>query len=261
MDTTTKEENLFQEYVRTKNPELESKIVEKYLPFAKMFAYNQAVKAGKLGDFDDFYSDAALGLLNAIRNYDLQEGVKFETYATYKIRGAILDGVRKNDWVPRTARQKQKAVNEIREKLRIELGRVPFMEEIANAMDMGIDEYRKMLAENSVNTMQSLDAHLEENGDSSFSTTTLSKLPDPEKEAEKKELAEKLGETLEDLSERERLVIQLYYYEELSFIEIANVLNVSQPRVSQLHTRALSKMRPNMGKYMGLFTEQENSKS
>lgn len=76
---------------------------------------------------------------------------------------------------------------------------------------MGIDEYRKMLAENSVNTMQSLDAHLEENGDSSFSTTTLSKLPDPEKEAEKKELAEKLNETLEKLSERERLVIQLHY--------------------------------------------------
>ena len=176
-----------------------------------MFAYNQAVKTGKLGDFDDFYSDAALGLLNAIRNYDLQEGAKFETYATYKIRGAILDGVRKNDWVPRTARQKQKAVNEIREKLRIELGRVPFMEEIANAMDMGIDEYRKMLAENSVNTIQSLDAHLEENGDSGFFTTTLSKLPDPEKEAEKKELAEKLNETLEKLSERERLVIQLHY--------------------------------------------------
>lgn len=76
---------------------------------------------------------------------------------------------------------------------------------------MGIDEYRKMLAENSVNTIQSLDAHLEENGDSNFSTTTLSKLPEPEKEAEKKELAEKLDETLEKLSERERLVIQLHY--------------------------------------------------
>lgn len=261
MDTTTKEENLFQEYIRTKNPELESKIVEKYLPFARMFAYNQAVKAGKLCDSDDFYSDAALGLLNAVRNYDPLEGVKFETYATYKIRGAILDGIRKNDWIPRTARQKQKAVNKIREKLRIELGRVPFMEEIANAMDMSINEYRKMLAENSVNTIQSLDAHLEENGDSDFSITALSKLPDPEKEAEKKELAEKLGETLKKLSERERLVIQLYYYEELSSIEIADVLNVSQPRVSQLHTRALSKMRPNMGKYMGLFTEQEKSKS
>lgn len=95
--------------------------------------------------------------------------------------------------------------------------------------------------------------HLEENGDSNFSTTTLSKLPYPEKEAEKRELAEKLNETLEKLSERERLVIRLYYYEELSFVEIAEVLNVSQPRVSQLHTRALDKMRPNMGKYMELF--------
>lgn len=128
-------------------------------------------------------------------------------------------------------------------------------------LDMGIDEYRKMLAENSVNTIQSLDAHLEENGDSGFFTTTLSKLPDPEKEAEKKELAEKLGETLKKLSERERLVIQLYYYEELSSIEIAEALNVSQPRVSQLHTHALGKMRPNMGKYMGLLAEHEKSKS
>lgn len=85
--------------------------------------------------------------------------------------------------------KKQKAVNEVREKLRIELGRVPFMEEIADALNMSINEYRKMLAENSVNTIQSLDAHLEENGDSDFSATTLSKLPDPEKEAEKKELA------------------------------------------------------------------------
>ena len=211
MDTTTKEKNLFQEYILTKDPKLESKIVKKYLPLARMFAYSYAVKAGKLGDSDNIYSDATLGLLNAVRNYDPQEGVKFETYATYKIRGAILDGVRKNDWVPRTARQKQKAVNEIREKLRIELRRVPFMEEIANAMDMGIDEYRKMLAENSVNIIQSLDAHLKENGDSIFSTTTLSEFPDPEKEAEKKELAEKLSETLEKLSERERLVIQLHY--------------------------------------------------
>lgn len=128
-------------------------------------------------------------------------------------------------------------------------------------LDMGIDEYRKMLAENSVNTIQSLDAHLEENGDSGFSTTTLSKLPDPEKEAEKKKLAEKLGETLKKLSERECLVIQLYYYEELSFIEITDVLGVSQPRVLQLHTRTLGKMRPNMGKYMGLFAEHEKSKS
>lgn len=113
---------MLQEYFRRKNPELESKIVEKYLPYARMLAYNQAEKAGKLGDFDNIYGDAALGLLNAIRNYDPQEGVKFETYATYKIRGAILDGVRKNDWIPRTAHQKQKAVNEVREKLRIELG-------------------------------------------------------------------------------------------------------------------------------------------
>ena len=173
MDTTTEKENLLQEYFRRKNPELESKIVEKYLPYARMLAYNQAEKAGKLGDFDNIYGDAALGLLNAIRNYDPQEGVKFETYATYKIRGAILDGVRKNDWIPRTAHQKQKAVNEVREKLRIELRRVPFMEEIADALNMSINEYRKM----------------EENGDSDFSATTLSKLPDPEKEAEKKELA------------------------------------------------------------------------
>lgn len=86
---------MLQEYFRRKNPELESKIVEKYLPYARMLAYNQAEKAGKLGDFDNIYGDAALGLLNAIRNYDPQEGVKFETYATYKIRGAILDGVRK----------------------------------------------------------------------------------------------------------------------------------------------------------------------
>lgn len=89
----------------------------------------------------------------------------------------------------------------------------------------------------------------------------MSELPDPEKATEKKELAEKLNETLEKLSERKRLVIQLYYYEELSSIEIADVLGVSQPRVSQLHTRALSKMRPNMGKYMGLFAEHEKSKS
>lgn len=89
----------------------------------------------------------------------------------------------------------------------------------------------------------------------------MSELPDPEKATEKKELAEKLNETLEKLSERKRLVIQLYYYEELPFIEIADVLGVSQPRVSQLHTRALGKMRPNMGKYMGLFAEHEKSKS
>lgn len=225
---------MLQEYFRRKNPELESKIVEKYLPYARMLAYNQAEKAGKLGDFDNIYGDAALGLLNAIRNYDPQEGVKFETYATYKIRGAILDGVRKNDWIPRTAHQKQKAVNEVREKLRIELGRVPFMEEIADALNMSL-------------------THIWKKTEIPTFLPPLYQNFRIRKKRRRKRNWQKTGRNTGKLSERERLVIQLYYYEELSFIEIADVLGVSQPRVSQLHTRALGKMRPNMGKYMELF--------
>lgn len=247
------EVELFTTYKENKDKDLENKIATLYFPIVRYQAKQQALKVGENADLETYISDGSMGLLKAMHEFDPAQGVKFETYASIKIRGAILDGIRKNDWVPRTVRQNQKKITNAKDILRNELKRQPTEKEIAVFLEMDINDYRNMLSESSVNMVDSLEKHMDENGDALYDVSTTAKLESPEENVEKKELAQKLTEAMKLLTEKEKLVIQLYYYEDLSFVEIANILEVSGSRISQLHSNAIYKMRPFMGKYMGLF--------
>ena len=193
----------------------------------------------------------------AIDKYDLCKEVKFETYASLRIRGAILDQIRKMDWIPRTIRQKQKKIESAIREIENREGRPATDEEIAAALGITDDEYVDWQGQMKVTGVISLNEFMEQGSEVPVETGSHSgQFDSPEVVIEKDELKRMLMESLDILTEKEKKVILFYYYEELTLKEISSVLEVSESRISQLHTRALQKMKTKMGKYMGILTER-----
>ena len=190
----------------------------------------------------------------AIDKYDNMKAVKFETYASLRIRGAILDQIRKMDWIPRTIRQKQKKIDAAMKAIEAEKGRAATDEEIAGELGISADEYTGWQSQMKITGVVSLDEFLEGGSEVPSLQSTQHRYDEPEDVIEKDELKKKLAEALELLTEKEKKVILLYYYEDLTLKEISNILSVSESRISQLHTRALQKMKAKMGNYMGIFS-------
>jgi len=194
---------------------------------------------------DDMTSAAMVGLTDAANRFDSSKGIKFKTFAEHRMRGAILDEMRKMDWFSRTMREKQNQLTQTMLRLERKLGRSPSEQEMADDMNIQLEEYQSMLTQVShlgcVSLHETLD-HSEE-GRSFLDALEDISGPTPSEVIEKEELTYLLAEILEELSEKERLVIALYYYEELTQKEIAEVINVSEGRVSQLHSQALLKLK------------------
>ena len=208
-------------------------------------------------EYEDLVSYGIFGLIDAIDKFDCLKEVKFETYASLRIRGAILDQIRKMDWIPRTIRQKQKKIETVIREIEQETGHQASDEEIAKALGISEDEYLDWQSQMKITGVVSLNEYMEQGSDVSqdYSRHTTSRFESPEESVEKEELTKVLGEALELLTEKEQKVITLYYYEELTLKEISNILEVSESRISQLHTRALQKMRGKMGRYMGILSD------
>lgn len=206
-------------------------------------------------EYDDLVSYGIFGLIDAIDKYDYAKEVKFETYASLRIRGAILDQIRKMDWIPRTIRQKQKRIDAVCKDIETRLGRSATDEEIASELGISDDEYLEWQSQMKITNVVSLNEYMEQGAEvpAEGNQFTTSRFDSPEENIEKEELKKVLEESLEQLTEKEKKVILLYYYEDLTLKEISNVLEVSESRISQLHTRALQKMKTKMGDYMGIF--------
>ena len=195
-------------------------------------------------DYEDLCSYGIFGLIDAIDKFDKEKDVKFETYASLRIRGAILDQIRKLDWIPRTVRQRQRQLDTAMRELENELGRPATDDELAKRVGISEDELSDWQNQCKVSNVVSLNEYLETGADISNETGGASRHFDsPESSFLKDELKEKLIESLDVLTEKEKNVVVLYYYEELTLKEISNVLDVSESRVSQLHTKALNKMK------------------
>jgi RNA polymerase sigma factor for flagellar operon FliA len=194
---------------------------------------------------EDMISAAMVGLIDAANKFDPGKGVKFKTFAEYRVRGSILDEMRKLDWFSRSMRDKQNQLTQTMLRLERKLGRSPEETEMAEAMNLTLEDYRYLLTEVShlgcVSLHETLD-HTEE-GRSFLDNLEDIGGPAPNELIEKAEMTRLLADILEELSEKERLVVALYYYEELTQKEIAEVLSVSEGRVSQLHSQALLKLR------------------
>lgn len=205
-------------------------------------------------EYDDLVGYGVFGLIDAIDKFDYMKEVKFETYASLRIRGAILDQIRKMDWIPRTIRQKQKKIDAVMKEIESTTGRAATDEEIAKALGISQDEYSAWQSQMKITGVVSLNEFMDSGSEIPADQTNQRRFDSPEEVIEKEELKKVLKDALELLTEKEKKVILLYYYEDLTLKEISNVLEVSESRISQLHTRALQKLKTKMGNYMGVFS-------
>lgn len=254
MDETARKK-MWADYALSKNPDIREKIILEYAPLVKVVAGRLSMYLGYNVEYEDLVSYGIFGLIDAIDKYDSMKEVKFETYASLRIRGAILDQIRKMDWIPRTIRQKQKKIDAVIHEIEAAKGRPATEQEIAEALGITDEEYTEWQSQMKITGVISLNEYLEQGSEIPSDRNTSRHFDCPEKVLEQSELAEVLKDSLELLTERERRVIELYYYEELTLKEISHILEVTESRVSQLHTKALQKMKKKMGSYMGVLSD------
>lgn len=233
-------------YHQSPHTDDKSKIIRDHLYLVDILVGRMVTQVPSFMNKDDMKSAGMLGLLDAANKYDASKNILFKTFAEYRIRGAILDEMRKLDWFSRSLRDKQNRIGRTIMDLELKLGRDPEEHEVAKAMDLSLDDYRIMLGEVSHLGCVSLNETLDNSEEgSSFLDSLMDERADisPGARIEGQQLAEKVADVLAHLSEKERLVISLYYYEELSQKEIAEVMELSEGRVSQLHSQALIKLK------------------
>jgi len=252
---TVEREKLWEEYQKNSTPELREKLITEYAPLVKVVAGRLSMYLGYNVEYEDLVSYGIFGLIDAIDKFDLGKDVKFETYASLRIRGSILDQIRKMDWIPRTVRQKQKKIEEAIKNVETRTGRNASDDEIATELGIAETELNEWQSQLKVTNVVSLNEFVEQGGEPVMDARNNSHFVQPEESVQEEELKKVLAETMELLTEKERKVILLYYYEELTLKEISNILEVSESRVSQLHTKALLKMRKKMGNYMGILID------
>lgn len=222
-----------------------SQLIRENMPLVELVVQRMVPQVPSFMTKEDMISAAMVGLIDAANKFDPGKGVKFKTFAEHRVRGAILDEMRKLDWFSRSMRDKQNQLTQTMLRLERRFGRSPEEEEMAAEMTLTLDEYHNLLTEVShlgcVSLHETLD-HSEE-GRSFLDNLEDVAGPMPSDLLEKEEMTRMMAAMLEELSEKERLVIALYYYEELTQKEIAEVLSVSEGRISQLHSQALLKLR------------------
>ena len=245
-------EKLWSEYSANRSAELREQLIIEYAPLVKLVAGKLSMYLGYNVEFDDLVGYGVFGLIDAIDKFDYGKGVKFETYASLRIRGAILDQIRKMDWIPRTVRQKQKQLDGAYRKIEEETGCPATDIQVAEELGITLDELDEMQNETKVSNIISLDEYMEQ-GEVRVEPKADKDYMQPEKVVEKAELKRLLLEVLETLTDKEKKVITLYYYEDLTLKEISRVLDVSESRVSQLHSKALIKMKQRLGSNMEMF--------
>lgn len=241
------EDDLWAEYRKTKSPALRDKFIRQYMPLVKYVAGKVSVGMPGSVDFDDLVGFGQFGLLDAINKYDPEKNVKFKTYAVTRIRGAIFDEMRQLDWVPRSVRQKSREIEDTITELESRLGRTASDAEIAKEMNLTEEEFQQTVMKVSGTSVLSLndvwysgdDSDHMSIGDSIESPASMN----PDVQVEREEIRKVIIQAINELPEKEKMVIVLYYHEDLTFKEIGQVLDVSESRISQLHTKANLRLR------------------
>ena len=233
-------------YSVSRTEELREEIILQYAPLVKYVMGRLAISLPAVLDYEDILSFGTIGLIEAVERFDYEKGLKFETYAIARIRGAIIDALRALDRLPRSVRQKAKDADKALVSLVEDLGRDPTDEEVAETMGLTIQAYRKHLIDASWVTV-SLDTMGASNDGDEDSSGALG-IADPDDEdfsvgMEQQELVGELAGAIRELPEREQLILSLYYKEELTMREVSKVLSISESRVCQLHARALTRLR------------------
>lgn len=229
-------------------------LIREYAPLIKFIAQKIAVRLPSNIELDDLISAGVIGLMDAIEKYDSSRDNKFKTYAEFRIRGAILDELRAQDWVPRSIRDKAKLLDRTMIQLEADLGRSPSDEEVAVALNITLDEFHDLVNQVRPVSLLPIDQT------TSFSNTDKKSIMDilegsransPFNQLNVKNIKEVVAQAIEELPERQRLVLSLYYYEDLNLKEIGQVLRVTESRVSQLHAQAVTRLRAKLSATIG----------
>ena len=222
-------------------------VIKEYGPMIKYVANRIAMRLPPHIEVDDLISVGVLGLIDAIQKYDPSRGAKFKTYAEFRVRGAILDELRSMDWVPRSVRQKAASLDSVVQKLQSQLGRPPEDEEVAEAMGLNLNELFDTINETRSMPVLSLEdlGIAKDTGEQQSLLDCLAGKgdADPQTQLRLNELKEIIAKAIDQLPEKERLMISLYYYEELTMKEIGEVLSITESRVSQIHSKAVFRLR------------------
>lgn len=254
-ETPEKQNELWKAYAETKSPAIREKLIIEYSPLVKFVAGRLSIYFGTHVEYEDLVSFGVFGLIDAIDKFDLTKGVKFETYASLRIRGSIIDSIREMDWVPRSLRQKSKEIEKIYSEVENELGHAATDREVADKLGITVEDFSKLLNEVTISSMMSLDEFLEQNYEIGVESHNVLKEGIPENYIEASELKKTLGDSINKLPEKEKMVITLYYYEELTLKEISAIMSVSESRISQLHTKALLRLRGKLGRMKSVLID------
>ena len=240
---------LWKNYRETESLELRNELVLRYGWLVKSIVRRVSSVSGNYTEAEDLTSYGMIGLIKAVEKFDPGKGVTFETFATYRIRGEIIDFMRRNDWVPRSVRRKILDVETASNSLTSELGRQPTEEELSQKLSIGTGELSQTLSEMERFNLLSFEEMI-------YDTMKVdSEFPDfdtPEGHLQESELLDMLAKSLDELPERERLILTLYYYEELTLKEISGIIGVSESRISQIHSRAIEKMKKSLRVYINI---------
>lgn len=241
------EAELWELYRSNRDPKIRERLIEQYSPLVKYVAGKVAIGMPQNVEFDDLVGFGVFGLFDAIEKFDPEKHVKFKTYAVTRIRGAIYDELRSMDWVPRSVRQKAREVEDTIHRLEASLGRAASDKEIARELNMSLEEFQKLMVKVSGTSILSLN-DVWYTGDENDSVAIVDGIESPQSMnpdiiIEKEEIRRVIVQAISELPEKEKKVLVLYYYEDLTLKEIGKVLDVTESRVSQLHTKAIMRLR------------------
>ena len=237
---------LWDKYMTDRSTELKNELLMHYVPLVKTTVLRMMPTYYAHNDYDDLISCGVIGLMSAIDRFDPRREIKFESFASKRIRGSILDHMRKQDWAPSSYRRKINKVGEAYRELEASLSRFPTEQEVADHLSIPLHELQKILETTHTFNIMYFEDIVSET--SSIDELSLSDDASPSDQIERQELITTMGRLIDELAEKERTVVSLYYYEELTLKEIAEVLGVSESRVSQIHSKILIKLKAKLQK-------------
>ncbi len=242
--------DLWLEYQQSKDIDIRNMLVVQYSYIVKCIALKTVGRYQHFNYMDDIVNEGVIALLDAVEKFDSEKKVKFETYASIKVRGAMIDYIRKQDCFPRRLKRIAKNINEAENILSHELSRNPTDQELADFLDVSLTDYEKMQAETCALNMLSFEEIIYEKGVENIELIlTSDSIRGPEQVMAEKELQDVLANDIEMLNDKEKIVISLYYKEQLKIKEISSVMGISDSRVSQIHSNALRKLKKHLTEY------------
>ena len=242
---TVEDQMYWEKWIESRDPEACDHLLRKYTPLVHYHVHRLLMNVPKNVDRDEMKSYGMIGLYDALEKFDPSRNYKFDTYASFRIRGTIIDGLRKEDWIPRTLREKIKKLEATIEELEQEKMREVKPKEVAKQLNVSVEEVETLMNDSLMVHVLSMD---ETNKESTNKEEIKFLIQDeqrltPEEEILKREKIEQLSKVIEKLNEKEQMVITLFYFEELTLTEIGEILGLSTSRISQIHSKAISRLK------------------